>query len=607
MSGMLLAWLLLLGAGGGHGAVPVTTLPRGSAGCTGKGGKMTVVTFVYPPEGEGYTNFLLTARTHGWHVVNVGRPWERRNWTERTEAYLTYLTSLPAETQVVLSDGSDVLFTGPPPPAEDFPDHVVFSAERLCDTDSCRAHPELVRGMADIAKGPMKFLNFGLAYGRARKLAEVLRNMSFAGGRDDQAAAAELMINHPDLISLDYGTQFFAVISPSEQHFRMDWEITECGEAIRRKVSLARPFALHFAGMTPHDNFATPCQRFQLELYRSLLPTGTSRTHRVVISMTTTPLRLPHILPTLNSLLAQDKVPDAIYLNIPWRSKRFNREYVVPAAVKAYAAVTIVRTEDFGPITKLLPTLQREQDPNTLIVTVDDEYWYPPQMLSTLVEQYKVAPFAAYAFAGQMVQGGELRSGEVPSYRVHPTGVDVLEGFLGALYRRGDLQGIRQPPPDCWTADDVWISAHLKAKGIPRVMIPMPFPRPVDGPLDREAPLRGGNFAGGNACCIRLFTWERPESVQEAALCPVRPRAIPIPQTMGHIAPWWSPVMITSPCNLAHPSGFRRYGNCSNGIQDGNETGIDCGGSCPPCGNCTNGIQDGNETGIDCGGNCTPC
>ena len=49
---------------------------------------------------------------------------------------------------------------------------------------------------------------------------------------------------------------------------------------------------------------------------------------------------------------------------------------------------------------------------------------------------------------------------------------------------------------------------------------------------------------------------------------------------------------------------------CSDGIQNGNETGVDCGGSCPPCESeptCSDGIQNGNETGVDCGGSCPPC
>ncbi len=51
---------------------------------------------------------------------------------------------------------------------------------------------------------------------------------------------------------------------------------------------------------------------------------------------------------------------------------------------------------------------------------------------------------------------------------------------------------------------------------------------------------------------------------------------------------------------------------CTDGIQNGNETGIDCGGpDCDPCGGgptCSDGVQNGNETGIDCGGpDCDPC
>lgn len=50
---------------------------------------------------------------------------------------------------------------------------------------------------------------------------------------------------------------------------------------------------------------------------------------------------------------------------------------------------------------------------------------------------------------------------------------------------------------------------------------------------------------------------------------------------------------------------------CEDGIQNGNEIGIDCGGNCTDCptsGDCNNGIKDGDETGIDCGGStCAAC
>jgi hypothetical protein len=47
---------------------------------------------------------------------------------------------------------------------------------------------------------------------------------------------------------------------------------------------------------------------------------------------------------------------------------------------------------------------------------------------------------------------------------------------------------------------------------------------------------------------------------------------------------------------------------CYDGIQNQGELGIDCGGPCPQCATCFDGVQNGNETGIDCGGtNCPPC
>ncbi|NJN78333.1 MAG: right-handed parallel beta-helix repeat-containing protein [Saprospiraceae bacterium] len=69
---------------------------------------------------------------------------------------------------------------------------------------------------------------------------------------------------------------------------------------------------------------------------------------------------------------------------------------------------------------------------------------------------------------------------------------------------------------------------------------------------------------------------------------------------------------------------------CFDGLKNGDEMGIDCGGKCSPCANgctdsnahnynatattddgtcetCSDGIQNGDETRIDCGGSCAPC
>jgi len=66
------------------------------------------------------------------------------------------------------------------------------------------------------------------------------------------------------------------------------------------------------------------------------------------------------------------------------------------------------------------------------------------------------------------------------------------------------------------------------------------------------------------------------------------------------------------PIANANTAGYTAYRKilaptCNDGIQNQNETGIDCGGICPLCPTCNDGILNQNETGIDCGGICPAC
>ena len=75
-------------------------------------------------------------------------------------------------------------------------------------------------------------------------------------------------------------------------------------------------------------------------------------------------------------------------------------------------------------------------------------------------------------------------------------------------------------------------------------------------------------------------------------------------------------VEVHSGVNFGHEDVFNfclTTESCEDGIQNGEEEGIDCGGpSCEPCvtdtETCEDGIMNGDETGIDCGGAlCEPC
>ena len=52
--------------------------------------------------------------------------------------------------------------------------------------------------------------------------------------------------------------------------------------------------------------------------------------------------------------------------------------------------------------------------------------------------------------------------------------------------------------------------------------------------------------------------------------------------------------------------GDRCEFSCGDGMQNGDETAIDCGGACGSCG-CSDGLHNGDEVNVDCGGSCPAC
>jgi hypothetical protein len=214
---------------------------------------------------------------------------------------------------------------------------------------------------------------------------------------------------------------------------------------------------------------------------------GTAPPRRVVISMSTMPGNLGSLNDTLHSLMRlSPRRADAIYVNMPRVNRRTGEAYPEPPEwlLHGFERVVVNRIEtDYGPITKLLGCLDKETDPDTLIVTVDDDKTYKPHFLAKLVTHATIDPAAAWSLCGWGFMPFFAPQNIIPAYvpyfarGSHGRGVQVLQGVCGAAYRRRffDAAGIaqlQQPAPECFTADDMWISGYLNARGIPRVLMP---------------------------------------------------------------------------------------------------------------------------------------
>jgi hypothetical protein len=108
------------------------------------------------------------------------------------------------------------------------------------------------------------------------------------------------------------------------------------------------------------------------------------RAKRLVVSMSSFPGRVEYVNPTIFSIMNGLRKPDKLYLWVPLNVSRFgsgdaevNGLKELPDNVKGLpghfqGAVQVkVPPKDYGPATKLLPTLLEEKDPDTVIITID--------------------------------------------------------------------------------------------------------------------------------------------------------------------------------------------------------------------------------------------
>lgn len=256
---------------------------------------------------------------------------------------------------------------------------------------------------------------------------------------------------------------------------------------------------------------------------------------RIVASLTTIPGRFEGVVETLRSMLEQDMPLDAVYLHVPVLHRlRFNTTFVespesVTSLSKQFSHLIINRNcTDYGPATKLIPTLELERDPSTLIITVDDDMVFKPNAVRRLVRAHLNSPDTAFTNAGQIIDmatdgpvstlGLSVRSADLWKDGIYP--VDILEAFMGAIYRRDffNVEVMKQISPECIYTDDIWVSANLAIKGIPRVKLLLDKDsRPTFSRNDQVAALRKYNvpLACGSDCSVKSLSDAKPATKDE--------------------------------------------------------------------------------------------
>ena len=196
---------------------------------------------------------------------------------------------------------------------------------------------------------------------------------------------------------------------------------------------------------------------------------------KIIVGLTTSPQRIKHLEPVLKSILRQSCPPDEIHLNIPHIFKRDGSTYVIPDFVnKLDSKIKVVRVEDIGPGTKIIPTLLKLADTSdTLVITADDDILMLPQTIEVIAKAFHKDPSTVYGLSGYRL-GTQMNS----LYSNEPSKVDVLEGYAHFAVHRKFISGdftnylkIAHSTPAGFLHDDVVMANYFALKGVPLIQL----------------------------------------------------------------------------------------------------------------------------------------
>jgi hypothetical protein len=217
---------------------------------------------------------------------------------------------------------------------------------------------------------------------------------------------------------------------------------------------------------------------FHASSYNCQSLTQTPNSPRVVLSLTTFPARIEDVAATIYSLMVQTFRPDAIVLYLSEREFKGVQLPQTLLRLTEYGLTIRFVPDDIRQYLKLIPAMR--EFPDALIVTYDDDVFYPSDSLAVLIESYRQNPKIVHTNRARLVPvngKGDLMIPSVYYWKIYccgerpsdPSPLVFPEGVSGTLYPPGVLHSdatnatlfLDLAP----THDDLWFWAMAVANG----------------------------------------------------------------------------------------------------------------------------------------------
>jgi hypothetical protein len=195
--------------------------------------------------------------------------------------------------------------------------------------------------------------------------------------------------------------------------------------------------------------------------------TTEKRNPKIIVSLTSYPARIPRIHYTIISLLKQTVKPDEVILWLGKEQFPNRNEYFPNELIKLLEhGLTIKYCKDIRSYTKLVPALQ--EYPDDIIVTADDDIFYPNYWFELLINSYKQDQTVIHCHRAHKITF--TQNGNMCSYNDWKGAIEYNETVTSYTNFLTGVGGVLYPPRTLYsdvtneslfmklapTADDVW-------------------------------------------------------------------------------------------------------------------------------------------------------
>lgn len=229
---------------------------------------------------------------------------------------------------------------------------------------------------------------------------------------------------------------------------------------------------------------------------------------KVIVSLTSFPAAINYVVPTVKSLLAGKVLPDKIVLYLTM--SQFEGKPLPSELVKLAEENPIFEIRNYDSeirsYRKLIPALK--DFPNAVIVTVDDDTHYHPNMLKSLLDLHKQFPDHILAHRAKRMKLGrpyktwnKYRWYHFLFKKNHSRLDNLFTGVGGVLYPPGAMKEemldeslFTKLAP---TTDDIWFWAAAVANDTEIMPVPFGYNKPKGVGKPKEISLKTYNFKSG--------------------------------------------------------------------------------------------------------------